>query len=307
MNRCQIVLGPPRKKHIDNEPQYEWLNAGKRLRLLHGPIDLILEAHGEPAAVAQAYQQAHKCFADILLTLVSELAHLRDQITPESEMPRGCVAQRMFQAAAPYAAESQLSAMIAVAGSVADHVLHAMCGIRGLGRLSVNNGGDIALWLAPGESLRIGICEDIASGQIGSRITLQDWHGVGGVATSGWRGRSHSLGIADAVTVLANCAADADVAATLIANAVDIPGCHSIQRQAAIELSPDSDLGERLVTVGVDTLSPQLVSLALNRGHERALQLMANGRITAAFIHLQGTSIVCDHTINILDAGVMHA
>ena len=37
---------------------------------------------------------------------------------------------------------------------------------------------------------------------------------VGGIATSGWRGRSQSLGIADAVTVLADTAARADAAAT---------------------------------------------------------------------------------------------
>ena len=38
--------------------------------------------------------------------------------------------------------------------------------------------------------------------------------GVGGVATSGWPGRSHSLGLAEAGTVLADTAAAADVADT---------------------------------------------------------------------------------------------
>ena len=64
-----------------------------------------------------------------------------------------------------------------------------------------------------------------------------------GIATSGWRGRSFSLGIADAVTVLADRAAAADAAATIIANAVDLPGHPAIVRVPACELAPDSDLG----------------------------------------------------------------
>ena len=53
-----------------------------------------------------------------------------------------------------------------------------------------------------------------------------------GIATSGWRGRSFSLGIADAVTVLAATAAEADAAATVIANAVDLPGHPAIDTRA---------------------------------------------------------------------------
>ena len=78
------------------------------------------------------------------------------------------------------------------------------------------------------------------------RITIRSADGVRGVATSGWRGRSFSLGIADAVTVLARTGAEADAAATLIANAVDLPGNPAIKRIPAQELAPDSDLGARL-------------------------------------------------------------
>jgi ApbE superfamily uncharacterized protein (UPF0280 family) len=67
------------------------------------------------------------------------------------------------------------------------------------------------------------------------------------VATSGWRckgkgGRSFSFGIADAVTVLAGSAAAADAAATVIANAVDLPGHGAITRRPASAIDPDSDL-----------------------------------------------------------------
>ena len=64
-----------------------------------------------------------------------------------------------------------------------------------------------------------------------------------GIATSGRHGRSFSLGIADAVTVLARTASQADAAATVIANAVDLPGHPAIVRCPAQDLQPDSDLG----------------------------------------------------------------
>ncbi len=104
---------------------------------------------------------------------------------------------------------------------------------------------------------------------------------VRGLATSGWRGRSHSFGIADAVTVLARTAAQADVAATLIAGAVNAehPG---IVRKPACELEDDTDLGDRLVTVSVPDLPPEVVAKALDRGVEFARNLFNAGRIEAA-------------------------
>ena len=206
--------------------------------------------------------------------------------------------------------------MIAVAGSVADHVLKAMRRGRSLRRAYVNNGGDIALWLADGERFTVGICNNIDNANIDSTVELQARHKLGGIATSGWRGRSHSLGIADAVTVLAACAADADAAATLIANAVDLPESACIQRQPASALSPDSDLGNRLVTVAVGPLGEQQVTMALERGRQYAQGLIAEGLIAAAYISLQNKVVVCkdaaleqltDLTPLTRTAGAMHA
>ena len=84
-----------------------------------------------------------------------------------------------------------------------------------------------------------------------------------GIATSGQGGRSFSLGIADAVTVLARRAADADAAATMIANAVDLDH-PAIQRRPAVRLDPDSDLGDLPVTVAVGDLSRSEVAAALD-------------------------------------------
>jgi uncharacterized protein len=113
---------------------------------------------------------------------------------------------------------------------------------------------------------------------------------VRGIATSGWRGRSFSLGIADAVTVLADRAAMADAAATVIANAVDLPGHPGIVRVPARELAPDSDLGELLVTQGVGKLSASEIDAALDAGMAVAESLLSEGLIHSAALHLHGES-----------------
>ena len=109
-----------------------------------------------------------------------------------------------------------------------------------------------------------------------------------GVATSGWRGRSFSLGIADAVTLLARTGAEADAAATLVANAVDLPGHPAIRRVPARDLAPDSDLGDRLVTQGVGALAPGEVARALDNGLAVAEDFRRRGLITASALFLCG-------------------
>ncbi|HKA77358.1 MAG TPA: UPF0280 family protein, partial [Pseudolabrys sp.] len=101
------------------------------------------------------------------------------------------------------------------------------------------------------------------------------------------RGRSFSLGIADAVTVLADCAAAADAAATVIANAVNLPNHHGVTRVPAREISPDSDLGERLVTRGVEPLSQLEIDAALDNGIRVATLLRERGLIHSAALCLQ--------------------
>ena len=108
-----------------------------------------------------------------------------------------------------------------------------------------------------------------------------------GVATSGWRGRSFSLGIADSVTVLARDAATADAAATVIANVVnvDAPG---IERVPSNALRDDSDLGAIPVTVNVPPLDIPTVQRALRAGAWRARELRAAGLIWSAALVCQG-------------------
>ena len=215
-----------------------------RLHLQHGPIDIVAQAFGDPAAVRKGYARAAARFATMLGALAAELPALRGVDAPL----HGRIAQRMAAAVAPFR-PSFVTPMAAVAGAVAEEVLRDLIG-PGITRAYANNGGDIALWLASGESLT---CALAVTGGMDT-VTIHAADPVRGIATSGWRGRSFSLGIADAVTVLARTAAMADAAATMIANAVNLdhPG---IRRQPAHEVQCDSDLGHRLVTRAVPRLS----------------------------------------------------
>ncbi len=271
-------------------PQANWLEDGRRLHLNHGPIDLIVEAVGEPAETRAAYGQAVARFQTILTELVGELPELR---RPAGRLPRafsGPTARRMERAVWPHAKDF-VTPMAAVAGSVADEIMAAMLAGRTLQKAYVNNGGDSALHLGDGETMSIAIA---GTGHgFSDRVTIQAEDLVRGVATSGWRGRSHSLGIADAVTVLAKDAAAADAAATIIANAVNLPGHPAIERAPACELAPDSDLRERLVTVGVGALSSADVAAALYAGLAVAEDCCQQGLIEAAALFLGGEIRVC--------------
>lgn len=252
-----------------------------RLHLQHGPIDILAEGFGAPLAVRAGYARAAARFATVLEELVEELPALRAVGMPAA----GGIARRMAAAVLPYANEG-VTPMAAVAGAVAEEVLAGLVG-PGITRAYANNGGDIALWLAPGESLT---CALATTGGL-DRVHLRSPDPVRGIATSGWRGRSFSLGIADAVTVLARSAAMADAAATVIANAVDLdhPG---IGRKPAHTVQCDSDLGARLVTVSVPALTADEVATALDAGLRQAEALRAKGLIEGAALFLQGTARV---------------
>jgi ApbE superfamily uncharacterized protein (UPF0280 family) len=270
--------------------QAHWLEDGRRLHLNHGPIDLIVEAFGAPEERRAAYSQAVARFQTILTELVEELPELRRPAGPRPRAFAGPTARRMERAVCRHA-RNFITPMAAVAGSVADEVMAAMLAGRALDKAYVNNGGDCALHLSGGETMNIAIA---GTGHgFGDRVTIREEDPVRGVATSGWRGRSHSLGIADAVTVLAADAAAADAAATVIANVVDLPGHSAIRRAPASSLQPDSDLGERLVTVGVGPLSGAELAEALERGLAAAEDCRKRGLIHAAALFLGGESRIC--------------
>ncbi|MDB5894137.1 MAG: hypothetical protein JWQ88_1668 [Rhodoferax sp.] len=276
-----------------------------RWHFQHGPMDIVLGAEGEALAVQLAHEAAWQRFFTLLSELAAELKALRQPLPAEGPLPKaggrldGRVARRMWAACAPYRA-SYITPMAAVAGAVAQELI--ACYHRpGVDRAWVNNGGDIALYLTPGHSVRIGLFADLGVWQQAVAAAAADPQGlrtdaqcevgyespVRGVATSGWRGRSFSLGIADSVTVLAATAAEADAAATVVANAVDVahPG---IVRRPSNTLRDDSDLGGIAVTVEVPPLPEALVREALAAGLAKAEALRLAGGLWSATLVCQG-------------------
>jgi len=286
-------------------PQIGWLADRRRLHLQDGPIDLIVEAHGSEANLRAAYHAAVRRFTGLLDELCEELPALRMAADPAQCSLQGPVARRMHAAVAPLAADHFITPMAAVAGSVAEEILAAMVGEASLDRAYVNNGGDIALHLGGGEQFTVGLMDRPDQFGLLQTMIIGASDPSRGVATSGRHGRSFSLGIADAVTVLARTAAQADAAATIIANAVDLPGHPAIVRRPAEELQPDSDLGARLVTRDVGHLEGFEIAAALEVGSDKARALLASGLIDGAALRLQGETRII--ALKAFDASVRHA
>jgi uncharacterized protein len=273
---------------MSERAQIRMLPDQRRLHLHDGPIDLIVEAFGAPLEIKGAYHAAAARFVTVLDELCGELLLLRQAWSTEAEWPRGAVARRMAAAVGPYAPRYFITPMAAVAGAVAEEILAAMLAAAEPSRAYVNDGGDIALHLSAAEKFVVGMVERPDRPSPLGTTTLHSTDPARGIATSGWRGRSFSLGIADAVTVLADRAAAADAAATIIANAVDLPNHPAVLRIPACELAPDSDLGDRRVTQAVGLLTRDEVNQALQEGTRTAELLLRMGLIRSTALSLQG-------------------
>ena len=273
-----------------------------RWHFQHGPMDIIIGATGDASALNDAHAKAWQRFQYILQELVQELPLLRRSVQGACPV-LGPIAQRMWLACKPYQL-SFITPMAAVAGSVAQELLQ-FYQAEGIQRASINNGGDIAIHLKDNESVRVGLyanLEKFNAEQLQNGITLDGQLEIRsdsparGVATSGWRGRSFSLGIADSVAVLARTAAEADAAATVIANAVNIEDARIVRRPAC-DIKDDSDLGDRLVTVDVQPLPPELTQSALAAGLACALTLRAQGLICSAVLVCQNQHMTTDFAL----------
>lgn len=284
------------KGAVKMRAQIQLLPDGRRLHLHDGPIDIVLEAFGNRSEVTTAYRAAADRFVTVLDELCTELPILRAQVSGNSPRPQGVIACRMLDAVVPFAQDFFITPMAAVAGAVAEEILLAMTTAADLERAYVNDGGDIALHLAPNRCFAIGMVETPHQPTLFGTLILNHEQPCRGLATSGWRGRSFSFGMADAVTVIARTASMADAAATIVANAVDLPGHPAVQRQSACEIAPDNDLGNRLVTTAVADLTRAEVDTALSYGLACARSLQVSGLVDAVALTLKGVISILSPT-----------
>jgi uncharacterized protein len=253
----------------------------------HGPIDIAMDLHGSIEQTEAAKQAMWLRFPNCLPELVGELAALRSNYSHlKNDAFAGSIANRMWQAVLPFQAQF-ITPMAAVAGSVAQELLNIAKDF-GLQKIIVNNGGDVAIYALANEAIKIALLAPAGIAEFFFNETREF-----GIATSGWSGRSFSLGIADAVTVVAQTASQADAAATMIANAVGPEIRHDvIHRMPASSLKDDTDLGEQLVTTKVGSLPKSLVSQALLQGETYARELLRRKLILSASLSLQGESVI---------------
>ena len=276
----------------DVYPKSSWqiqraMLSGNRLHLQHGPINLVIKANGNSSSIKKAYGLASQRMEGMLQGLVDNLSTLREPLNPRVELNIDDVTSDHMISTARQFEDHFITPMAAVAGAVADKILSSMRNVKGLDSIYVNNGGDIALFIGHDKKMKIGIVPTLTAAEPLASIDITSGDKVRGIATSGWGGHSFSLGIADAVTVLAKNAAIADIVATLIANEVN---CDSdcIDRVQALEIDPDSDLKEKLVTLKVGNLDENEISKALARGARFAQKLIDDKKIFGVFIYLQG-------------------
>ncbi len=268
------------------KPLARWLPDGKRLHLQHGPSDLVIYAEGMRQ---RAYEAAVARFQTVIDEVSSELSILKTAVHPSSVYPEGNIAVSMFHAAVQFSDRGYITPMAAVAGAIADEILEEMIEAAPLQRAYVNNGGDIALYLAPKTSfntLMAGV-----DGRVLGHVTILAGSGVRGMATSGRHGRSLSRGIADSVTVLARSAALADAAATIVANSVNLQKHPAVQCIAANTIREDSDLGTMSVVTHCGPLSEGDKTIALNNGLSEAEVFCQSGKIKGASLYLQGRTV----------------
>jgi ApbE superfamily uncharacterized protein (UPF0280 family) len=252
-------------------------------------MELGIQIEGTEDAV-QMWCRRLPALAKWLLTEVTAfhpLLKLRGQeVTVKPRWPR--VVRRMIHAVQEVDAMS-LTPMAAVAGAISGEILDLILEeSKGkVARVLVNNGGDLALY-SPATSVRVGVRGTTFSNE---KITVPRNEKPWGVATSGWRGRSFSLGIADAVVVVAPSAAVADAAATYVGNYVTLGDHPSVRREPAGLLDPETDIPELKVTVARNPLTPEETRRALKCGLEASLRLCERGVVLDAFLYLQGEKV----------------
>ncbi|MBU4277899.1 MAG: FAD:protein FMN transferase [Proteobacteria bacterium] len=269
-----------------------------------GPMTLTISAwqggQARPVMAAQAARAALRC----LKVLAEFQGYMRRRMR---ELPAGRPLPLVVERAASAcrAVDGGLTPLAAVAGAVADEVADFALSL-GADRVVVNNGGDIAVRLSPGQSLRVGVKppdpEEGNASLLMGRLNLRGGDGIGGVASSGWQGRSHSSGVADLVTVWAKSAAQADAAATALGNAAQAQG-PELESAPARELDPDSGLGEQRITTNVGTLPREQRLAALRGAREVAHRLHGQGLITGCLVLVQGEALLLDQGQRITLAG----
>ena len=221
--------------------------------------DLMNQAHlvsfrtavQETDLMIQAEDDFTKISRDLVLRyrghIESYIARHREFATTLAPWPETGPAPTIIQEMVSAGREAGVGPMAAVAGAIAQQVgmgLH-----RHSREVVVENGGDLFIKLEKPATIGIFAGDSPLSLQLGVKIDSRE-RPVAVCTSSGTIGHSLSLGVADAVTVIADSCALADAAATAIGNQVTSP--EAVQK--AIEFGRRIDGIRGLLVICNETL-----------------------------------------------------
>jgi len=264
----------------------------------YGPMRIIIRVSEKGKSIVHLAKEGAQLAMKILEDLANFLPILKKrslELEVDENFPE--VVRRMIEATQKME-EADLTPMAAVAGTVSDVVADYIFD-KGGTKVLVDNGGDIAIRLREEEVTKVGIKTEIEAQRSTYLLSIDSTMGIGGVATSGWGGRSFTKGIAQAATAVAENASFADAAATLIGNSTNVDD-PTIVRILAEKVYPDTDIAGQWVTLKVGNLSQEKVGKALGNGLLKGYSILQKGLIKGAFIALQGRAVWTDSLAPIL-------
>lgn len=259
----------------------------------YGPMRLTIQAwdsHGPAAGLAEA---AGRFSFDLLPRLVPGRDLFRRDLNP-FECIEPIFDEPMFNLmvrAVRRTGLPELGPMAAVAGTVSQTVADFLKE-AGAKKAIVENGGDLAVWLRPGQTAKVGVRLGVESTRPTYRLVLRGAeNSFWGVASSGFGGRSLSQGIADTALCVAESAPLADAAATAVANHCRVESS-AVKMVLAETLDPDTDIPGLMVTDSVGELSQTEVQAALFSAIQCAGKLVSQGMILGAAVSLGGRMVL---------------
>jgi len=258
----------------------------------YGPVQMVVEATCHQQPMPNKLHEAAIMVPEILNSLVGVLQYAKKRwplLADVGDLDMPEVLRRMLNSVASTHDET-LTPMAAVAGTFADIVADYLAE-NGATKVIVNNGGDIAVRLESGESTVIGIAPRSGGASPTHFIRLDSNSKVGGVTTSGFGGRSLTLGVADATVAVACNASVADACSTLIANHTYVV-CPQVQRRLACEIDPQSDIADMWVTTQVNNLPEWAVDEALASGISKAIDLIEEKVLSGSVVFVGGKMAV---------------
>ena len=261
-----------------------------KLFIENGPTNIIAEAFSSEKM--EIYDLICEYSSKFLKDLSLEIETLKKPTSQKNKFVSD-IANTMFESTKLFL-PNFITPMASVAGSISELLMLKVLEKFKVNKIYINNGGDISLYISKNEKFNFSI-----NGKTSCVIEYTGIDGFGGIATSGWKGRSFSMGVADSVTVIAEKASIADAAATIICNHIDLENSKKVKKTIANNLYEDTDLDNKLITVSVESLTDAEIRQALSRGKIISENYISKNLIKSVIINLQDNVLILGHKFNI--------